>query len=141
MVEIFTKPKHIQHPETSSKFWDDLIDVSATNIDPPNIDPTTMPTQSPTFFIYPDTSKNTYIYAGIGAVAGLGLCLCCAFFCFKLRQYRQLQANLQNKVVEQLRAQEENDDEERRLHMGQTTQLGQLSLHQPLDVVSEEETT
>ncbi|KAL7551351.1 hypothetical protein ACHAWF_014542 [Thalassiosira exigua] len=85
MGEIFTSPKHPQHPHTNSKFRDDLVDVSSTNINPPNTDPTMSPTTPPQpIMVYPDNSHMTYLCAGIGGGLGLCLCLFCGCFCYKL---------------------------------------------------------
>ncbi len=91
LVEIFTSPKHPQHPETNSIFWDDLIDVSATNVEPRNTDPAQAPT--PAVWVYPDTSKNKYIIAGVT----LAILFFCAFFLTKFRRYRRRQSSLQHK--------------------------------------------
>ena len=107
MVEIFTSPQHIQHPQTTSKFWDDLTDVSSTNIDPPNTEPTSSPTPEPEpVIIYPDNSANTYIIAGVSAGVGLAICAFCVCFCMKLRQFRKLQAEERERKLRWL------DDEE-----------------------------
>jgi len=98
LVEIFTSPKHIQHPQTTSKFWDDLSDVSASNIDWPNTEPTTSPTPEPEpIIIYPDNSANTYIIAGVASGVGLAICAFCVCFCIKLKQFRKLQAEQREK--------------------------------------------
>ena len=95
VVEIFTSPKHPQHPETNSNFFDDLIDVSARNVP---LFPTIAPTPVPEpVWVYPDTSKNKYIYIGIALVF---LCLIGAFcyvFIRKLKEFRRLRSSLQHK--------------------------------------------
>ena len=53
MVEILSLSEHELHPQTASDFWDGLVDVSATNVVPPNTDPTASPTPAPTL---PETS-------------------------------------------------------------------------------------
>lgn len=50
VVEIFTTPKHPQHPATSSKFWDELVDVSAKNVNPPP-NATEEPTSPPSHWV------------------------------------------------------------------------------------------
>lgn len=95
VVEIFTSPKHPQHPQTNSKFWDDLVYVSAMNVPLfPTISPTPVPEP---VWVYPDTSKNKYIYI---CVALVFLCLIGAFcyvFVRKLKEFRRLQSSLQHK--------------------------------------------
>jgi len=95
VVEIFTSPKHPQHPQTNSIFFDGLIDVSAVNVP---LFPTIAPTPVPEpVWVYPDTSTNKYIYIGIALVF---LCLIGAFcyvFVRKLKEFRRLQSSLQHK--------------------------------------------
>ena len=100
MVEIFTSPKHPQHPQTNSPFWDDLVDVSATNIDPPNTEPTISPTPEPEpIIIYPDNSNNTYIIAGVCVGVGLAICAFCGFLYMKARRFKQRQAEDREKEL------------------------------------------
>lgn len=136
MVEIFTSPKHPQHPQTNSKFWDDLEDVSASNVHPPNTDPTGTPTPAPTFIVYPDNSTNTYIYAGVGAGVGLCLCCFCLFFCYKLREFRQ-QKNAPRQRSKTLRFDDDDEDEES-FHKPQDRDFDQTRKSKPLPKVAEE---
>jgi hypothetical protein len=90
MVEIFTSPKHPQHPRTNSKFWDELSDVSATNVEPPNTDPTMSPTPVPEpVWVYPDNSGNKGIIAGVTIFLLLSIVAFCVHFQRKLREHRQ----------------------------------------------------
>ncbi|EED92186.1 hypothetical protein THAPSDRAFT_262646 [Thalassiosira pseudonana CCMP1335] len=92
VVEILTSPKHVQHPDTTSKFWDDLADVSATNVPPPR-NATEIPTPPPTYIIYPepDASDKAILGGAVGA-AILGLCFFCGFAVYKYRKAKQYQA-------------------------------------------------
>ncbi len=97
LVEVFTSSKHPQHPETNSKFWDELSDVSSTNV---NTDPTQAPTPVPEpVWVYPDTSKNKYIIAGVTLAILFVIVAFCAYFLTKLREYRRLQSSSQQKKV------------------------------------------
>ena len=97
LVEVFTSSKHPQHPETNSKFWDELSDVSSTNV---NTDPTQAPTPVPEpVWVYPDTSKNKYIIAGVTLAILFVIVAFCACFLTKLREYRRLQSSSQQKKV------------------------------------------
>ena len=80
MVDILASPTHPQHPNIDSEFWENLSDISATNVDPPNTDPTATPTSAPTYIIYPDNSKSALFYVAIisgGIVAAF--CVGCTF--------------------------------------------------------------
>ena len=98
MVEVFTSPKHPQHPDTTSKFWDRLKKVSATNVEPKDYSPTGTPTSSPTYWIVdPAPASNTYIIVGSVSAVVLVICVFCACFCMKLRKFRQMQAKIKLK--------------------------------------------
>ena len=135
LVEIFTSPKHLQHPQTTSKFWDDLSDVSATNVEWPNTEPTTSPTPEPEpIIIYPDNSANTFIIAGVCAGVGLAICAFCVCFCIKLKQFRKLQSEQKAKQVAWL------DDEESYQPMNRGADISPFvnpALNEPLDKVAE----
>eukprot|EP00986_Skeletonema_menzelii_P003606 scaffold1131_cov87-Skeletonema_menzelii.AAC.2 len=55
MVDIFTDPKHDRYP--NEEFFNSISDVSATNVVPPNTDPTMSPTLSPTYLGAPEYKK------------------------------------------------------------------------------------
>ena len=103
LVEIFTSPKHPQHPITKSKFWDGLEDVSATNVPLPNTDPTYQPTIAPTYIIYPEPPKSNLYFMLGGIFAGLGaVCGCIGFFTYKFRQHKRLMEEAKEKRLRML---------------------------------------
>ena len=55
MVDIFTNEKHDLYPNEA--FFNSISDVSATNVVPPNTDPTLSPTSSPTYLAAPAYKK------------------------------------------------------------------------------------
>ena len=137
LVEVFTSSKHPQHPETNSKFWDELSDVSSTNV---NTDPTQAPTPVPEpVWVYPDTSKNKYIIAGVTLAILFVVVAFCAYFLTKLREYRRLQSSSQQKKVYL-----EVVDEESRQRQGKkkrheiSSRFNYPDLRRPLQKVVEE---
>jgi len=141
LVEVFTSSKHPQHPETNSKFWDELSDVSSTNVEPPNTDPTQAPTPVPEpVWVYPDTTKNKYIIAGVTLAILFVIVAFCAYFLTKLRVYRRLQSSSQQKKKVYL---EVVDDESRQRYgkkkrHGISTGSNYTNLRGPLQKVVEE---
>ncbi len=141
LVEIFTSSKHPQHPETNSKFWDELSDVSSTNVEPPNTDPTQAPTPVPEpVWVYPDTSKNKSIITGVTLTIVFVIVAFCVYFQIKLREYRRLQSSLQQKKKVYL----EVVDEESRQRQGKkkrhkiSSESDYSSFRGPLQKVVEE---
>jgi len=109
IVEIFKSPKHPQHPDTNSKFWDRLIDVSATNVPPPRNITTEIPTPPPTYIIYPEPdASDRYIVIGAASAAAIALLFVIGFFTWKMYQRKQRQAALLQKLKEQ----EEKDNDQ-----------------------------
>lgn len=107
MVEIFTSPKHIQHPDTDSKFWDSLVDVSATNVPPPRNITTEIPTPPPTFIIYPEPDPNDkFIVIGAAGAGSLFFLFFVAFIAWKIYKRKQLYAALERKRLDDLEKEE-----------------------------------
>jgi len=120
MVEVYTSPKHPQHPDTTSKFWDRLKKVSATNVEPKDYSPTGTPTSSPTYWVVPEApASNTYIIVGSVSAVVLVICTFCACFCMKLRKFRRIQANIKLK-----QSMVYGDDEEAFLQPERARQVG-----------------
>ena len=140
LVEVFTSSKHPQHPETNSKFWDELSDVSSTNVEPPNTDPTQAPTPVPEpVWVYPDTSKNTYIIAGVTLAILFVIVAFCAYFLTKLREYRRLQSSSQqNKAYLQVVDEESRQRQGKKKRHEISSRFNYPDLRGPLQKVVEE---
>jgi hypothetical protein len=91
LVDIFTSPKNPQHPETNSKFWDELSDVSALSVPPGGLVPEEIPTPPPTYIVIPEQSATNKAIMGMGV--GVGVIAFCVFVAFGCYTYRKLQQN------------------------------------------------
>ena len=91
VVDIFTSPKNPQHPQTNSKFWNGLADVSAANVPPrKEVFLTEEPTLPPTFIIYPSQTPENKAIMGLGVGVGvLAFFLFVGFACYKYRKVKQ----------------------------------------------------
>jgi hypothetical protein len=88
LVDIFTSPKNPQHPETNSKFWDDLSDVSAANVPDGGLIPKEIPTPPPTYIVYPEQSAANKAIMGLGV--GVGVLAFIIFICGGCYLHRKL---------------------------------------------------
>ena len=85
MVDIFTNTKHPLHPPNDVEYFKSITDVSATNVVPPNTDPTMSPTMSPTYLGAPEYKRPLVI-----GLASSGVIIVVVFFvvAFWMKQQR-----------------------------------------------------
>lgn len=124
MVDIFTSPKNPQvrcqselcsllfvticsylikcmdtkHPDTNSKFWDDLSDVSAANIPPGGLQPKEIPTPPPTYIVIPEQTAANKAILGMGiGVGSIAFFIFLFFGCYIHRKFKQEKTRSQKK--------------------------------------------
>ncbi|KAL7434480.1 hypothetical protein ACHAXM_004367 [Skeletonema potamos] len=108
MVDIFTDPKHDLYP--NEEFFNSISDVSATNVVPPNTDPTASPTLAPTYFGAPEYKKPL-----VAGLASSGVILIVLFFLvavwYKRRRLLMTRTHNDNSYLEERKKEEEEEDQ------------------------------